>query len=38
MRFTNILLNTTLFTAAFGVHNALAQVNCNQIPSCARLF
>ena len=37
MRFTNILFSITLFTATFGVHNALAQVNCKQIPDCAEL-
>ena len=37
MRFTNILLSTTLLTTVFGAHKVMAQVNCATIPDCASL-
>lgn len=37
MRFTKIFLGTLLLTATLGVHNALAQVNCAEVPDCAEL-
>ena len=37
MRFTNILLSTTLLTTVFGAHKVMAQVNCSTIPDCGSL-
>lgn len=37
MRFTNILLSTTLLTTVFGAHKVMAQVNCATIPDCGSL-
>ena len=37
MRFTNILLSTTLLTTVFGAHKVMAQVNCATVPDCASL-
>lgn len=37
MRFTNILLSTTLLSTVFGAHKVMAQVNCATVPDCASL-